>query len=83
VQQTDSKIALVGLVAAGVGLSVAARSTRALSHPGLVYRPLVGVALRLGMGLLLQASPSARAAAFAELARAQVPSPGESRADAG
>jgi DNA-binding transcriptional LysR family regulator len=75
VQQTDTKIALMGLIAAGVGLSVGARCTRLLAHAGVVFRPLVGVPLQLEMGLLSSPSPSPRARALLELAAKFVQGP--------
>jgi DNA-binding transcriptional LysR family regulator len=67
-QQTDTKIALMGLVAAGVGIAIGARCTRLLAHPGVVFRPLQGVPLQLEMGLLSSRHPSPRAQALLALA---------------
>jgi DNA-binding transcriptional LysR family regulator len=75
VQQTDTKVALMGLIAAGVGISIGARCNRLLAHPGVVFRPLVDVALRLEMGLLSSPAPSPRARALLELAAKFVQAP--------
>lgn len=69
VQQTDTKIALLGMVAAGLGLSVVSESMATLARHGVVFRPLRGVALELQLSALVPTQPTARAAAFLELAR--------------
>lgn len=70
VQETDTKIALLGLVAAGLGVSVVSESTVELGRRGVVYRPLAGLHLHLTLAALTPPAPTPRAAAFLELARA-------------
>jgi DNA-binding transcriptional LysR family regulator len=69
VQETDTKIALLGLVAAGLGLSVVSQSMQELGRRGVVYRPLSGLALRLTLSVLTSRAPTARPAAFVALLR--------------
>jgi DNA-binding transcriptional LysR family regulator len=68
-QETDGKIAMLGLVAAGVGLSVVSESMTELARRGVVYRPLRGLTLRLVLAALCRPTPSPRATTFLELAR--------------
>ena len=72
VQQTDSKIALLGLVAAAVGVSVGSQSMARLGRVGVVVRPLDGLSLRLKLSMLTRLAPSPRAVTFAEVARAEL-----------
>lgn len=69
VQETDTKISLVGLIAAGLGLSVVSESMASLERRGVVFRPLVGLKLMLVLSALTPRSPSPRAAAFLGLLR--------------
>lgn len=69
VQETDTKIALLGMVAAGVGLSVVSESMATLARRGVVFRPLRGLSLSLPLSGLISGSPTPRAAAFMQLAR--------------
>ncbi|HEX2658838.1 MAG TPA: LysR substrate-binding domain-containing protein [Polyangia bacterium] len=69
VQETDTKIAMLGLVAARVGLSIVGESMRALGRQGVVYRPLRGVDLRLVLAALAPHEPTPRAKNFLALAR--------------
>jgi DNA-binding transcriptional LysR family regulator len=69
VQETDTKISLVGLIAAGLGLSVVSKSMAALERRGVVFRPLLGLSLRLVLSALTPPSPTPRAAAFLTLLR--------------
>lgn len=69
VQETDTKISLIGLVAAGLGLSVVSESMSALERRGVVYRPLSNLNLRLVMSALTPARPTPRATALLELLR--------------
>lgn len=69
VQETDTKISLLGLVAAGLGVSLVSESLTELTRRGVVFRPLLGLKLRLVLSALGPASPSARAAAFLALLR--------------
>jgi len=70
-QETDSKLAMLGLVAAGVGLSVVSESMRVIARDGVVFRPLIGVATRLTLSLIAPAQPSPRAQELIALARAR------------
>jgi len=67
VQETDTKIALLGLIAAGMGLSVASASIGALGRSGVVLRPLTGLRLQFRLGVLAPAEPSLRAARLLNL----------------
>ncbi len=69
VQETDSKIALLGLVAAGVGLSIVSESMGSLQRRGVTLRPLAGISYRFTLSLLYTTTPSPRAAEFIALAR--------------
>ena len=69
VQETDTKLSLLGLVAAGLGLSVVSESMGELTRKGVVIRPLSGLSLRLSLALLTPPAATPRAAAFAQLAR--------------
>jgi len=73
VQETDTKISLLGLVAAGLGLSVVSESMSDLTRKGVVFRPLSGVSLRLTLSMLTPAATTARATAFVQLARQAFP----------
>ncbi|AKF09936.1 LysR family transcriptional regulator [Sandaracinus amylolyticus] len=64
VQETDTKIAMLGLVAAGVGVSVVSSSMRVLERRGVVMRPVAGVGVRLRIGVVSRPDRSARAQAF-------------------
>ncbi|MFO0669973.1 MAG: LysR substrate-binding domain-containing protein [Polyangiaceae bacterium] len=68
VQETDSKIALLGLVAARVGCAIVSESMRHLARDGVVYRDIVGLDVRVPLVGLLTDSPSPRARAFFDAA---------------
>jgi len=68
-QETDTKVAMLGLIAAGVGLSVVSESMRELGRRGVVFRPLRGIDLRLVLAALTPRAPTPRAQAFLALAR--------------
>jgi DNA-binding transcriptional LysR family regulator len=70
VQETDTKIALLGLIAAGMGLSVASASIGALGRSGVVLRPLSGLRLQFRLGVLAPPRLSPRAEQFFALLRA-------------
>jgi len=70
VQETDTKIALLGLVAAGLGVSVLSESTVELGRRGVVYRPIARLALELTLAALTPPAPTPSAAAFLDVARA-------------
>lgn len=69
VQETDTKLSLLGLVASGLGLSVVSESMGVLTRKGVVFRPLSGLSLQLTLAMLTPTSTSPRAAAFVKLAR--------------
>jgi len=64
VQETDSKVALLGLVSAGVGAAFVSASMRSLSRRGVVYREIADFTLRVPLVGLLGAAPSPRARAL-------------------
>ncbi len=68
-QEADTKLAMLGLVAAGMGVSVVSESMSSLGPRGVAFRPLSGVSERFELGVLSTRSPSARALALLELAR--------------
>jgi DNA-binding transcriptional LysR family regulator len=68
VQETDSKLSLLGLVAAGVGLSVVSESMGSLRRRGVTLLPLEGISYRFTLSLLFTSTPSVRAAEFIALA---------------
>lgn len=63
-QETDSKIAMLGLVAAGLGVSIVSESTMRIGREGVVFRPLGRFALRAPLVALHFARLSPRAQAF-------------------
>ncbi|UJR86616.1 LysR family substrate-binding domain-containing protein [Sandaracinus amylolyticus] len=65
-QETDTKIAMLGLVAAGLGVSVVSSSMRVLERRGVVMRPVIGVGVRLRIGVIARRERSARAQAFVD-----------------
>lgn len=68
VQETDTKLALLGLIAAGVGSSPVSASMRHLGRRGVVYRALTGLRVRLPLVALTSPEPSARASELLALA---------------
>lgn len=70
VQETDSKIAQLGLVAAGVGVALVSESVTRLGFRGVAYRPVAGLGLELPLVLLLPARATPRARECAGIARA-------------
>jgi DNA-binding transcriptional LysR family regulator len=66
VQETDSKIGLLGLVAAGLGLALVSESMATWRRTGVRYRELRGLPLRLTLSVLSTTRPSPRAQAFLE-----------------
>ncbi|HEV8547793.1 MAG TPA: LysR substrate-binding domain-containing protein [Polyangiaceae bacterium] len=79
VQETDTKIALLGLIAAGIGLSVASASIGALGRRGVVLRPLTGLRFQFRLGVLTTAEPSARAEHFLALLRSKTYGPRQTK----
>jgi DNA-binding transcriptional LysR family regulator len=67
VQETDTKIAMLGLVAAGLGVTVVSASMTQLRRSGVEMRPLDGVGLTLPLDAVTTTDPSPRAARLAEL----------------
>jgi DNA-binding transcriptional LysR family regulator len=67
VQETDTKVALLGLVAAGLGVAIVSESLALLGRRGVVFRPIGGLPLRVPLSLLQPPSPTPAAAAFAAL----------------
>jgi DNA-binding transcriptional LysR family regulator len=61
VQETDSKMAMLGLVAAGIGLSIGSSSMTRVAHRGIVFREIVDLAVRVPLVTLSGPSPSPRA----------------------
>jgi DNA-binding transcriptional LysR family regulator len=68
VQEADTKLAVLGLVAAGVGLSPVSSSMRHLGRRGVTFRDLTGLSLKLPLVALAREQPSARAAELLQLA---------------
>jgi len=68
VQETDGKIAQLGLVAAGIGCALVSESMTRLGRAGVVYRPVVGLRVRLPLTLLSELQPSPRATELIESA---------------
>lgn len=64
VQETDSKVALLGLVAAGVGAAFVSASMRRLGRHGVVYREVLELRVRVPVTGLLGPAPSPRARAL-------------------
>ncbi|MCB9608525.1 MAG: LysR family transcriptional regulator [Polyangiaceae bacterium] len=60
VQETDTKLALLGLIASGMGLSVVSRSMTRVGRKGVVFRELSGLKLRLSLTALSRAETSMR-----------------------
>lgn len=74
VQETDGKIAMLGLVAAGLGVSLVSASMMRLGREGVVYRELPELRARVPLTLLTQQAPSPRAAELLRLAQETAPS---------
>lgn len=68
-QYTDTKLALLGLVAAGVGVSVVSSSMQRIRRDGVVFAPLTGLSVRLPLVVASRSDPSPRARALVALAR--------------
>jgi DNA-binding transcriptional LysR family regulator len=68
-QETDSKLAMLGLVAANVGVSLVSESMQRLRRAGVKFLPLADFALRLPLVTLARPDPSPRAREFLKLAR--------------
>ena len=67
VQETDTKVALLGLVAAGLGVAIVSESLARLGRRGVVFRPIAGLSVRVPLSLLLPPAPAPTAAAFGAL----------------
>lgn len=64
VQETDTKIAMLGLVAAGVGVAFVSESMQRLAREGVVHRRIEDLRVRVPLVALTAPLPSPRAAAF-------------------
>jgi hypothetical protein len=64
VQETDSKVALLGLVASGVGATFVSASMQKLARQGVVYRDVTDLTTRVPLVGLLGPAPSPRARAL-------------------
>jgi DNA-binding transcriptional LysR family regulator len=71
VQETDTRIALLGLVAAGLGISVVSASMMRIPRDGVVFRELADFRLRAQLVALSFARPSPRATELLRLALAE------------
>ena len=71
VQETDSKLAMLGLVAANLGVSLVSKSMQRLGRAGVRFLPLVDFKLRVPLVSLTVQDASPRARAFLELASPQ------------
>lgn len=78
VQEVQEMQTVIGLVAAGIGISLVAESVRELVRVGVTYRPLAGwgPSLRLDMAWRA-ADESPLLATFVDMARAAAPAEGE------
>ncbi len=77
-QEVAEMQTVIGLVAAGVGISLVPESVRALERPGVTYRPLEGGAPALKLEMAYRATDGSPVlAAFLEKARAAAPAEGE------
>ena len=75
VQETDSKVAMLGLVASGLGAAIVSTSMRRLVREAVVYRDFADLGTEVPLVGLLGPRPSARARALLEdrvAARGQV-----------
>jgi LysR family transcriptional regulator, benzoate and cis,cis-muconate-responsive activator of ben and cat genes len=68
-QETDSKLAMLGLVAADVGVSLVSASSAQLLRRGVVLRPIVDLKLRVALVTLSLPTPSPRARELLSLAQ--------------
>jgi DNA-binding transcriptional LysR family regulator len=73
VQETDSKIAMLGLVAAGLGVAVLSQSMRRFARDGVIYRDVTDLTLRVPLVALLRPDPSIRALQLVSAARTVPP----------
>lgn len=55
----DTKLALLGLVAAGVGVAVVSSSLASLGRPGVAFRAIADARDRLVLGALHRPAPGA------------------------
>ena len=78
VQEASEMQTVIGLVAAGVGISLVPESVRALVRHGVTYRPLDGDAPVVRLAMAWRATDDSPVlAAFLEKARAAAPAEGE------
>ena len=64
VQETDTKSALLGLVAAGVEIAIVSESMQRLAREGVVHRPIADLAVRVPLVGIVGRRPPPRAAAL-------------------
>jgi DNA-binding transcriptional LysR family regulator len=78
VQEAAEMQTVIGLVAAGVGVSLVPESVRALERHGVIYRPLDGDAPDVKLAMAWRAADDSPVlTAFLEKARATAPAEGE------
>jgi DNA-binding transcriptional LysR family regulator len=61
VQETDTKVALLGLVASGLGIAIVSASMKQLSRAGVVFRDIEGLNVRVPLVGLIPEGASTRA----------------------
>jgi LysR family transcriptional regulator, benzoate and cis,cis-muconate-responsive activator of ben and cat genes len=79
VQETDSKLALLGLVAAGMGVALVSESMKLIERTGVAYRDVGALKVRVPLVLLTTPSASARALALRREALLEAGSPSDVR----
>jgi DNA-binding transcriptional LysR family regulator len=78
VQEVAETQTVIGLVAAGVGVSLVPESVRALVRAGVTYRPLDGEAPKVRLTMAWRAADDSPVLnRFLEMARAAAPAEGE------
>jgi len=82
VAEADTKLALLGLVAAGLGVAVISSSLATLGRAGVVYRPLADARTPLVLGALHRPAPSPLVTHVLALARAAAASTRSTRRSA-
>lgn len=64
VQRTDTKISMLALVAAGLGLSIVSGATQVLARDGVTFADVSNLDLCFQLGAVTSSLPSPRASAF-------------------
>ena len=72
VAEADTKLSLLGLVAAGLGVALVSSSLATVRRPGVRYRPLRGIRRDLELGFLHRPTPSPLVRAVVAAARQAV-----------